>query len=90
MTLPDIERITLQLHEAALRGSDALKAAFIAIPKSEFKAEVWLKHGASYKAIAAEHDPSRIELAAAAELCAAMGVEMKDCKLFKPNKQTLR
>lgn len=64
-TIPEIERIALQLHEAALRGSEALNAAFDLIPKGKHKNDVWGNSGAFYKTLAAKHDQSLGELDAA-------------------------
>lgn len=44
------------LREAALNGSDALKAAFDAIPNSATKLETWKQHSASLKDAASKAD----------------------------------
>ena len=54
---PDEEEMGSVLHrlrEAAMDGTDALQAAFKAMPSSDAKAAVWAAHGASLKAAAAK------------------------------------
>jgi phage recombination protein Bet len=41
------------LRDAAMNGTDALSAAFEAIPKSKIRTAFWIKHGATLKAAAA-------------------------------------
>lgn len=44
------------LRNAAMNGSDALKAAFDALPKSQEKMDLWSQHGESLKDAAAKAD----------------------------------
>lgn len=41
------------LRDAAMNGSDALQAAFVAIPATKLRTAFWMKHGAALKAAAA-------------------------------------
>jgi hypothetical protein len=50
----EMESVLSRLREAAMEGTDALQAAFKALPGSDAKAEVWATHGASLKAAAAK------------------------------------
>jgi len=49
----EVESVLSRLREAAMGGTDALQAAFKALPGSDAKAAVWATHGASLKAAAA-------------------------------------
>lgn len=40
------------LRDAAMNGSDALQAAFVAIPATKIRTAFWMKHGATLKAAA--------------------------------------
>ncbi len=50
----EMESVLSRLREAAMEGTDALQAAFKAMPGSDAKAAVWATHGASLKAAAAK------------------------------------
>jgi len=50
----EMESVLSRLREAAMDGTDALQAAFKAMPGSDAKAAVWATHGASLKAAAAK------------------------------------
>jgi hypothetical protein len=46
------EALTLRYREAAMGGMEALKEFHAKVPQSDYKTEVWMKHGESLKAAA--------------------------------------